>query len=95
MEPRFETYPRADGDFGWRLVDGNAEKVAAGEGYTRRSDAERAVRNVITTVVDILVLHDAIIAQHLMVGHVGIFQADAEPDPRPPVEHQDGGRRAD
>jgi uncharacterized protein YegP (UPF0339 family) len=44
-EPHFTVYEAADG-FRWRLVAANGEKVASGEAYTRREDAERAVETI-------------------------------------------------
>lgn len=44
--PRFEVYQDAAGEYRWRLVAGNGEVVASGEGHTRREDAERAVETV-------------------------------------------------
>lgn len=49
--PRFEVFPRADEDFGWRLVAANGLIVAGGEGFTRRADAHRGVRDAVTAVL--------------------------------------------
>lgn len=54
MMPTFEIYPSeqmrllGDGlpEWRWRLRAGNGEIVAAGESYTRREDAERAVERL-------------------------------------------------
>lgn len=43
---RFDVYQAADGDWHWRLVAGNGEIMATGEGYTRRRDAVRAIRTL-------------------------------------------------
>jgi uncharacterized protein YegP (UPF0339 family) len=42
--PKFETFQGADGQWYWRLVAGNGETVATGEGHTRPEDATRAAR---------------------------------------------------
>jgi len=42
---RFEVYPTA-GEWRWRLVAGNGEVLASGEGFTRKRDAQRATRAV-------------------------------------------------
>ena len=59
-QAHFETYPQqtvlADqlpANYGWRLQDANGEIIATGEGYTRRQDAERGARNVMSTVLEI------------------------------------------
>jgi uncharacterized protein YegP (UPF0339 family) len=44
--PRFEIYPRQDGEWGWSLVAGNGETQASGEGYTSRQGATRGARTV-------------------------------------------------
>ena len=47
MTAHFERYPRADEEYGWRLVAGNGKIVAGGEGYTRVGDVERGIRDVL------------------------------------------------
>jgi uncharacterized protein YegP (UPF0339 family) len=55
MRARFETYRRDDGQFGWRLLAGNAEPIAGPvEGFTREADAERAARTVVEVVVGLV-----------------------------------------
>lgn len=44
--PRFEIYEDDAGEHRWRLVAGNGEIVATGEGHTRWEDAERAIETV-------------------------------------------------
>lgn len=46
----FKIYQRLDGDWAWRLVAGNSEIVAGGEGYTRRADALRGARDMAKNV---------------------------------------------
>jgi uncharacterized protein YegP (UPF0339 family) len=47
IEPHPEIYTADNGEFGWRVQDGNNQIVATGhETYTRAADAERALRNV-------------------------------------------------
>ena len=43
---KFVVYQDAAGEYRWRLVAGNGEKVAASEGYTRKYSAERSARRV-------------------------------------------------
>lgn len=37
---RGEAYQEADGEFRWRTLGGNGEKLGGGEGYTRLENAE-------------------------------------------------------
>lgn len=48
-----ETKPRRD--WGWRLIAGNGEQVAQGEGHGSPRDAERAFRTVAKVIMTILV----------------------------------------
>jgi len=65
MTAHFETYPQqrhrplgpagldlVEG-YGWRLVAGNGEKIAGGEGHRDRTDAERAARTVMANVLEV------------------------------------------
>jgi len=46
-DPHAEIYQADNGEYGWRVQDGNNQVVAtAHETYTRLADAERALRNV-------------------------------------------------
>lgn len=50
----FEFYQGEDGQWYWRLKDGNNQIVAVGgEGYTRSEDAIRAITNVILTIAEL------------------------------------------
>lgn len=56
--PRFEVYQGMHREtyaqtWRWRLFAKNGEILASGEGFTRRHDAERAVRAVIRAVAQI------------------------------------------
>lgn len=53
MTAHFEIYDRADGDAGWRLQAANGEIIATGEGFTRATDAERAVHTLIDAILQI------------------------------------------
>lgn len=53
MTARFETYQRKDGQFGFRLIGGNGEKMAGSEGYTTREHAIQGVADVVNAVADI------------------------------------------
>lgn len=53
MAPHIKTYRRKDDEYGWRLIDGNGEQIAQGEGYTRREDAEDGARNVVLTMLEL------------------------------------------
>lgn len=48
--PRAEVFPRGDGRWGWRLVDGSGAIVAAdvGAGFENARDAETMCRRVIS-----------------------------------------------
>lgn len=46
IEPHAEIYTADNGEYGWRVQDGNNEIIAGGETYTRAEDAVRALRNV-------------------------------------------------
>lgn len=49
----FEIYEGSDGDYYWRLQDGNGEIVADGsEGYSSKSNAKDAVENVMDEIPD-------------------------------------------
>lgn len=44
---KFEVYQDEAGEWRWRLVAANGEKVAdSGEGYTRERDARRAIARI-------------------------------------------------
>lgn len=43
---RFVVFEGSDGQWYWRLVAGNGQVIAAGEAYTRKRDALRAIRAV-------------------------------------------------
>lgn len=46
---RFEVYCGEDRQYYWRLRSANSQVIATGaEGYTRRRDARRAIRRVLT-----------------------------------------------
>ena len=48
---RFEIFRDAAGEYRWRLVAGNGEKVAdSGEGYTRERDVRRAIKSLRLTI---------------------------------------------
>ena len=64
-EAHFETYPRSrpdptaenpdnrepTGDYGWRLRAANNQIIAAaGEGFTRREDANRAIHDLLAAI---------------------------------------------
>jgi uncharacterized protein YegP (UPF0339 family) len=49
-KPKFEVYSAADG-YRWRLKAVNGRILATGEAHSRRADAERAARTVMTTVM--------------------------------------------
>lgn len=49
-KPKFEVYPARDG-WRWRLKAANGRVVASGEGHSRKADAERATRTVMSTVL--------------------------------------------
>lgn len=62
-EPHFEVYPRrkaelrasenADAEFGWRFRAANGQISAiGGEGFTRREDAHRAVKDFLQAILD-------------------------------------------
>jgi uncharacterized protein YegP (UPF0339 family) len=56
--PRFETFPREDGDYGWHFRDANGRiTVTAGEGFTRREDAHRAITSHVEDIVRATVPH--------------------------------------
>ncbi len=42
---KFVIYP-SFGQYGWRLIAGNGEKVASGEAYATRESAKRAVDTI-------------------------------------------------
>lgn len=42
--PVIEVFPYGKGQFGFRLVGGNGEIQAGGEGYTRRANARRGAQ---------------------------------------------------
>ena len=44
-KPNTEVYRADDGQWHWRLQDANGRIVAVGEGYTRRRDAVRGLKN--------------------------------------------------
>lgn len=46
MTPIFQIYKDVAGQFRWRLIAGNGEKVAASESYTERYSALRSARRV-------------------------------------------------
>lgn len=46
MVPTFQIYKDVVGQFRWRLIAGNGEKVAASEAYTERFSALRSARRV-------------------------------------------------
>ena len=43
---KFQIYEDVAGQFRWRLIAGNGEKVAASEAYTERYNALRSARRV-------------------------------------------------
>lgn len=51
----YKHFKSADADdqdeYGWRLIAGNGEQVAQGEGHRTPRDAERAFRTVVSTVL--------------------------------------------
>lgn len=47
--PKFVIYPDRGGEYRWRLVDSNGEKVAASESYTTKYSARRSAENVKAT----------------------------------------------
>ena len=47
---KFKVYEDVAGQYRWKLIAGNGEVIAQGEGYTRRRDAKRAVRALRLTV---------------------------------------------
>lgn len=49
--PHFEVYPDKGGQYRWRLKAANGRIVATGEAHTRKADAERATRTVMSTVL--------------------------------------------
>ena len=46
MTPKFQIYKDVSGQFRWRIIAGNGEKVAASEAYTERFSALRSARRV-------------------------------------------------
>lgn len=67
----FETFRRADGDFGWRLVAGNGKKVAtSGEGFTRLEDAVRAIDDMLDAARDAVIGTPGLVDAHLDIRHV-------------------------
>jgi uncharacterized protein YegP (UPF0339 family) len=47
MTPRFDVFQDVAGNFRWRLIAGNGEKVASsGEAFANRSNALRAAKRV-------------------------------------------------
>jgi len=51
-ESRIETYEDEAGEWRWRLVAGNGEVVAHGEGYTRREDAQRGAADALNAAAE-------------------------------------------
>lgn len=61
-EPRFKVYEDKAGQYRWRLLAANGRTIAdSGEAYTRKPDADRAVKVAIQTVERIG--HKAMIAR--------------------------------
>lgn len=55
MSARVEVYEDDQGEWRWRLVDGNGRIVADGsEGYDSRSNAERAIDNVRAAIEEVM-----------------------------------------
>lgn len=55
MTARLETFETIRGGvFAWRLVGGNGEKMAGGEGYPSRSNAERGARDLVRAVTELV-----------------------------------------
>lgn len=52
MAEKFEIYPRADGDHGYRYKGGNGEIMFAAEGFVTPGNARRAIKRVKDTVRD-------------------------------------------
>lgn len=56
MSATFEVYQSGEGQWRWRLLEGNGEIVAVGESHTTKGDALRAARGVqrlaATAVID-------------------------------------------
>lgn len=52
-DPEWEIYPNKTKGWNWRLIAGNGEIIAAGESYTRKSSAQRAVESIIYTIVNL------------------------------------------
>ena len=53
---RFEVYPDAGGQWRWRLQSANGQIVAdSSEGYTRKSDAERAIETTLKTAAQAVI----------------------------------------
>lgn len=49
-KPRFKLYEDTAGQWRWRLLDGNSEKIASsGESFVSKSNAKRAAENVKST----------------------------------------------
>jgi uncharacterized protein YegP (UPF0339 family) len=63
---RFEFYEDAGGEHRWRLVSGNGETIAAGEGHRDETDACRAAETVVLSILDLLV--DASSVETLTIG---------------------------
>jgi uncharacterized protein YegP (UPF0339 family) len=50
--PKVEFYRRSDDDWGWRLVGGNGEIQASGEGHPTLSGAKRAYETMVTNAMN-------------------------------------------
>lgn len=67
-DPHPEIYQAANGEYGWRVQDGNNQIIATGhETYTRSEDAERGLRNVASAFV---LIRRKLSNSHYRVPHV-------------------------
>ena len=54
---RFEVYRDKAGEYRWRLLASNGQITAdAGEGYTRREDAHRAIAALLKGISDVVIV---------------------------------------
>jgi uncharacterized protein len=63
---RIEIFQHQNGDWGFRLVAGNGETVVSGEGYTRKQDAVRGVREFKRMVAGADVVEKAAVASDVL-----------------------------
>jgi uncharacterized protein YegP (UPF0339 family) len=63
---RIEIFQHQNGDWGFRLVGGNGETVVSGEGYTRKQDAVRGVRDFKRMVAGADVVEKAAVASDVL-----------------------------